>query len=83
MEEIVLAVTTAVIGASLVAAGIRGYLFGLLNLIQRIVLFAGGLFLIAPDITFPLIGLGISFAALIPNLWVLRNIKNEMKSNSK
>jgi TRAP transporter 4TM/12TM fusion protein len=83
LEEIVLAVTTAVIGASLVAAGIRGYLFGLLNLIQRIVLFAGGLFLIAPDITFPLIGLGISFAALIPNLWVLRNIKNEMKSNSK
>ncbi|MBT4938761.1 MAG: TRAP transporter large permease subunit, partial [Rhodospirillaceae bacterium] len=75
LAEIIPAVTTAVIGASLVAAGIRGYLFGHLNSVQRIILFVGGLSLIAPGLTWPLMGLGISIVALVPNLLALRAAK--------
>jgi TRAP transporter 4TM/12TM fusion protein len=77
MAEIIPAVTTAVIGASLVAAGIRGYLIGHLNAIQRAILFSGGLSLIAPGLTWPSIGLGISIVALVPNLLAWRATKAE------
>ena len=69
--DIVMAVATALIGASLLAAGIRGYAFGLLNIVQRLLLMGGGLFLIAPGITLPLIGLGVSVLAVAPKLVTL------------
>ena len=72
----VMAVITALIGASLLAAGIRGYAIGLLNIVQRLVLMGGGLLLIAPGFKLPLIGLGISAAALAPDFWALRTAKN-------
>jgi TRAP transporter 4TM/12TM fusion protein len=68
--EIVMAVATALIGASLLAAGIRGYAIGLLNIVQRLILIGGGLLLIAPGFKLPLIGLGLSVAALAPNILI-------------
>ncbi len=64
--DIVLAVVTAIIGATFVACGIRGYALSALNVIQRLVVFAGGLLLIAPGLTMPLIGLGVALAAIAP-----------------
>ncbi len=75
IDQIVLAITTAAIGATLVAAGIRGYLFGLLNPFQRLVLFGAGLLLIAPGLTLPLAGLAAAAAVLSPKLMRLRSAK--------
>ncbi len=76
LADIVMAVVTALIGASLLAAGIRGYAFGLLNILQRLMLIGGGLLLIAPGITLPLIGLGVSVVALAPYMLTLRTAKD-------
>lgn len=58
--QILLAVATAVVGAGLLAAGIRGYLFSLLNPLQRLLIVAGGLFMIAPGFALPLTGLALA-----------------------
>ncbi|MEE9290755.1 MAG: TRAP transporter large permease subunit, partial [Alphaproteobacteria bacterium] len=71
LVDIVMAVVTALSGASLLAAGIRGYAIGLLNIVQRLLLMGGGLLLIAPGITLPLIGLGVSVLAVAPKLVTL------------
>ncbi|MCZ6637353.1 MAG: TRAP transporter fused permease subunit [Alphaproteobacteria bacterium] len=76
LVEIVMAVITALIGASLLAAGIRGYAIALLNIVQRLVLMVGGLLLIAPGFKLPLIGLGISAAALAPDILTLLKAKD-------
>jgi TRAP-type uncharacterized transport system fused permease subunit len=65
-------VVTATIGAVLLAGGIRGYIFGHLNVLQRLVLFGGGLLLIAPGVVLPLAGLGASALVLAPKLTQLR-----------
>ncbi len=64
--DIVLAVVTALIGATLLACGIRGFALSPLNVVQRLIAFAGGLLLIAPGLTMPLIGLGLGLAAIAP-----------------
>lgn len=66
LDHIVLAVATAALGAALLAAGIRGYLFGLLNVVQRLMVFGAGLLLIAPGFTLPLVGIGVTALALAP-----------------
>jgi len=66
LADIVLAVITASIGATFVACGIRGFALSPLNVIQRLVVFAGGLLLIAPGLTMPLIGLGLGLVAIAP-----------------
>ncbi len=72
LGQIALAVITAIVGATLLAGGIRGYFSGHLNPLQRIVLLAGGLMLIAPGIKLPLIGLAASATVLIPNIFSKR-----------
>jgi hypothetical protein len=47
-------------------------MFGLLNILQRLVLFGGGLLLIAPGVLWPMIGLGASALVLLPKLFQLR-----------
>jgi TRAP transporter 4TM/12TM fusion protein len=66
--DIVLAIVTAAIGATLLAAGIRGFALSALNPFQRIVMFGGGLLLIAPGLTMPLIGFGAGLAVVVPGL---------------
>jgi len=66
LAHIVLGVTTAVVGAMLVAGSIRGYFLGLLHPVQRIIFFAAGLLFIAPGIAMPLAGLGAATLALAP-----------------
>ena len=66
--KIVLATTTAFIGACLVAAGTRGYLFSHLNMVQRVVIFVAGLFWIAPGLIAPGIGLALLVAVLMPDI---------------
>ncbi len=72
LDKILIGVLTAVVGSVLLAGGIRGYMFGLLNVVQRLVLFGGGLLLIAPGVTLPLAGLGASALMLAPKLKQLR-----------
>ncbi len=72
LGQIALAVITAIVGATLLAGGIRGYFSGHLNPLQRIVLLAGGLMLIAPGIKLPLIGLAASAVVLAPNFFSKR-----------
>ena len=72
LDQIVTGVVTATIGAVLLAGGIRGYMFGHLNVLQRLVLFGGGLLLIAPGVVLPLAGLGASALVLAPKLTQLR-----------
>ncbi|MEE2761592.1 MAG: TRAP transporter fused permease subunit [Pseudomonadota bacterium] len=68
LEKIFMGVLTAVLGSILLAGGIRGYMFGHLNVLQRLVLFGGGLLLIAPGFILPLTGLGASILVLMPKL---------------
>jgi TRAP transporter 4TM/12TM fusion protein len=57
LGDIVIAIVTATVGAVLIAAGIRGYAFGHLNVFQKIIILAGGLLMIAPGVYLPVIGL--------------------------
>lgn len=66
LDHILLAVITAVFGATALASGIRGYAFAALNPLQRVLTACGGLFLIAPGIYFPAAGLGLTVIALVP-----------------
>jgi TRAP-type uncharacterized transport system fused permease subunit len=72
IDKILIGVITAVAGSVLLAGGIRGYMFGHLNVLQRLVLFSGGLLLIAPGVVLPLAGLGASALVLAPKLTQLR-----------
>jgi len=74
IAHIILAVVTAMIGAILVAGAIRGYCFGLLHPLQRIVFLAAGLLFIAPGIVMPLAGLGAAVVALAPTLFRRRAV---------
>ncbi len=69
LEHIVLAVATAMVGAVLVAASVRGYLFRILNPFQRLGVFASGLLFIGPGIIMPLAGLATAGVALAPYLF--------------
>ncbi len=74
--HIFLAIVTATVGSILLAGSIRGYLFNNLNLLQQLVVFAGGLLFIAPGITMPLVGLAAVAAALTPNFYpIVRAIR--------
>ena len=66
--EIVLAVGTATIGATLLAGGVRGYMAGELAPWQRAVIGAGGLLFIAPGLLMPLAGLALTGLAMIPQV---------------
>ena len=76
LDKILIGVATAIAGSVLLAGGIRGYMLGLLNIVQRLVLFASGLLLIAPGVTLPLAGLGASAVALAPKLIQLKSSGN-------
>ncbi|MFQ5682563.1 MAG: TRAP transporter permease [Candidatus Binatia bacterium] len=70
VEHIFLAIVTSTVGAVLLAAGVRGYFFRNLNLLQRLVVFASGLLFIAPGVTMPLLGTVLAaFAYSVPFLW--------------
>ncbi len=66
LGQIATGVLTAVVGAGLLAVGIRGYMFSLLNPIQRLLLIGGGLLMISPGFQLPLTGLGLAAIALAP-----------------
>ncbi|MDA0238651.1 MAG: TRAP transporter fused permease subunit [Proteobacteria bacterium] len=72
LDQILIGIGTAIIGACLLAGGTRGYMFGRINPIQRLILFGGGLLLIAPGITLPAIGLAAAAVALSPQLIAMR-----------
>jgi TRAP transporter 4TM/12TM fusion protein len=65
---IILAIATATVGATMLAAGIRGYAFSNLNALQRLAMFFGGLLLIAPGYIMPLVGLTAGLVAVVPGL---------------
>ena len=73
IDHILLAVVTATLGATMLAAGIRGYAFASLNAVQRIMTMGGGLLLIAPGLYLPLAGVAAGAVALAPQLRALRN----------
>ncbi len=79
--EIVIAVITAALGATLLACGIRGYMFALLHVVQRLALFTSGLLLTAPGITLPLVGLSVAIIALLPNVMKMRTAKGNTYYN--
>jgi TRAP transporter 4TM/12TM fusion protein len=65
IEKIMLATGTAVIGAVLVAAGVRGYLLRPLNVIECILVLIAGILFILPGYQLPLAGLAILAAMLM------------------
>ncbi len=67
LEHIILAIVTATVGSVFVAGSIRGYLFKNLNLLQQLVVFAGGLLFIAPGVIMPLAGLAAVAVSLTPS----------------
>ena len=70
MIDIGLAIVTAVFGAGLLAAGIRGYAFAALGRIQRVILIAAACLSIAPGFFIPLAGLILAGIILLPQ-WVV------------
>ncbi len=67
LGHIILAIVTATVGSVFVAGSIRGYLFKNLNLLQQLVIFAGGLLFIAPGVIMPLAGLAAVAVSLTPS----------------
>ena len=59
-------------GAVLVAASVRGYLFRIINPLQRLGIFASGLLFIGPGVIMPLAGLATVGVALVPNFFLKR-----------
>ena len=70
--QIVWAIGTALVGAILVACGIRGFAFARLGPLQRIAAGAGGLLLIGPGLYPPLIGAALAAAGVAPWTSILR-----------
>lgn len=66
VESILLAIVTAVIGATALSAAIRGFALSALNPAQRVPIFAGGLLLIGPGLYYPLLGLALCASAILP-----------------
>ena len=64
--KIIWAISTALVGAVLLACGIRGYAFTALSPVQRILAGAGGLLLIGPGLYPPLIGTVLALAGIVP-----------------
>ncbi len=72
LEDIFLSIVTAVVGATAVAGAIRGYALSDINPVQRLLLFAGGLLLIAPGLWYPLTGLALAAVAVVPGILSFR-----------
>lgn len=72
LAKIATAVVTAIVGAGLLAAGIRGYLTALLNPVQRLLLMAAGLLFIAPGLGLPAIGLALAALSVLMGRWAAR-----------
>lgn len=64
--EIVWAIATALVGAVLLACGIRGFALGPLGPMRRAVIGLGGLLLIGPGVYPPLAGVILAAAAIAP-----------------
>ena len=63
---VLLALVTAVLGATALATAIRGYAVSALGSLQRLLAFIGGLLLIGPGFYYPLAGLGLFGVAILP-----------------
>ncbi len=63
--NVVLAVLTALAGVFMLAVGIEGYLFGMVNWLQRILLMAAGLLMIVPGALTDAIGVVVGVAVLL------------------
>ncbi|MEK9685548.1 MAG: TRAP transporter fused permease subunit [Rhodospirillaceae bacterium] len=59
LDRIILATSTAAVGAIMVACAVRGFGLKNMNWIQRLMMFVGGVLFIAPGVTMPSIGLAI------------------------
>lgn len=71
LPNILLATTTALIGAVLLACGIRGYAFSTIGGVPRLMLVVAGILFILPGLVLPGIGLALTLAALAPQ-WLAR-----------
>jgi len=67
LSKILLATTTALIGAVLLACGIRGYAFWPIGGMSRMTLVVAGVLFILPGLMLPGIGLVLTLAALAPH----------------
>ena len=65
--KILLATTTALIGAVLLACGIRGYAFSPIGSASRLILVVAGILFILPGLILPGIGLVLTLIALAPH----------------
>ncbi len=65
MGAIARAIVTSVLGATLVAVGVRGYAFGVLPAASRCVVLVASFLLIAPGSYAPVAGLALAGAALL------------------
>jgi TRAP transporter 4TM/12TM fusion protein len=63
--HIVQAVGTAVLGSVMLAAAIRGFAFGQLSPVQRVLILVGGVLLIMPGVRLALAGAGLGLFALL------------------
>ena len=66
IPDILISVITALLGAVFVAAAMRGYINTKLAVYQRLLLFAGGLFLIGPGWWTALVGLAVGALGVVP-----------------
>ena len=71
-EHITWGIFTAVVGAVLLACGIRGYALAPLDVVRRVAAGLGGILLIGPGIYPPLIGAALGLLAVAPWPQILR-----------
>ncbi|VEF49565.1 TRAP type transporter protein [Bacillus freudenreichii] len=81
--ETVVSIVVAIIGIALIAFSLEGYLLGagILNNIERIVLFIAGVFLFFPNIYMPIIGIAIALFVYILKIKTPLNIIEKEKGS--
>lgn len=78
LPNILWAVTTAIIGAVMLACGVRGYALSALGPVRRLAAAVGGLLMIGPGLYPPLLGIVFGAAMILPDLaWRARKPKRE------
>ena len=80
LSNIILAISTAIVGAVLVACAVQGYLLSDINILERIAVFIAGVLFILPGYKLPLAGLAIMLGVLAAQHYAGRLVRRTVET---
>jgi TRAP-type uncharacterized transport system fused permease subunit len=82
LDHIVFAIVTALVGASLLACGVRGWAMGPLGVVGRLLAAGGGLLLIGPGVYTAVAGAAMGAAAVGLSMLAGRNAREHVSASA-